>query len=250
MFLIPMAGLAAFSVLQRVEFEESEGRLTLRLGGLDLGDLRFTSGEVRLEGLLSPEAQGRVREDLLRILQAGPRRILGLSRATRLSEESLLPVLEGLEKEGRVAAFPLRTPEGWTGLYALPDHASRAAQESGFERRPEVPRSLREAILEGVDRLRREFMRNPDVEEIARELGRDPEESAFRQAVYLAAGEMGWRPPTPREREEARRKMEYIPALAGLLKKGITPPDARLDEIARAREYLEGRPKPLPELKA
>ncbi len=251
MLVNPLVALAMVPVLQRIEFSEREGRLVLRLGGLDMGDFKFISGEVSLGGEVPEEERGRARTELLGALQKGPLGVPELSRMSQLGEAAVLQVMGQLEREGRVSAFPLRVPGGWASLYALPQHASRAAEESGFERRPEVPRPLREAILEGVDRLRRELFRNPDVEEVARELERDPEEPAFRQAVYQVAGGAGWRPPTPREREEARRKLDYIPALAKLLKSGITPSDASLEEINRAREHLEGRDRrALPELRA
>lgn len=186
---------------------------------------------------------------LLETLRTGPKGSRELLRLSGLSKRTLYHRLGRMEKEGSIKVFPLRQRDRWASLYSLPEHAHLAAKLSKFEPLQEVPEAFQASIRKAVDVLRRRLMRNPDMEEIAAELRESPEADGFRRAVYQVAGEMGWRPPAPRELQEASDKLKHVLALASLLKKGITPPGASPDEIARALEYLAEHPELVPELR-
>jgi DNA-binding transcriptional ArsR family regulator len=188
-------------------------------------------------------------ERVVSILRTGPKEARQLLALTGLSKRTLYHRLDRLEKQGRIQVFPLRQRDRWAGLYALPEHAHLAAKVAKFEPLREVPEALQASIRKGVETLRRRLMRNPDVEEIAAELRQSPDEEGFRRAVYQVAGEMEWRPPTPRELQEANERLKRILGLAGLMKSGVTPPGATPEEIARAREYLAENPERVPELR-
>ncbi|MEM3086425.1 MAG: hypothetical protein QXO51_05480 [Halobacteria archaeon] len=196
-----------------------------------------------------PARTGAFEESLLSHLRTGPKEARQLLALSGLSKRTLYHRLGRLEEEGRIAVFPLRQRDRWASLYALPEHAHLAAKLSKFEPVQEVPEALQASIRKAVDVLRRRLMRNPDLEEIAIELHESPEGDGFRRAVYQVAGEMGWRPPTPCELQEASGKLKHTLALASLLRSGVTPPGATPEEIARAREYLVENPERVPELK-
>ncbi len=192
---------------------------------------------------------GAREESLLSHLRTGPKEARQLLTLSGLSKRTLYHRLGRMEKEGRVAVFPLRQRDRWASLYCLPEHAHLAAKLSKFEPLREIPEAFQASIRKAVELLRRRLMRNPDLEEIALELHESPEGDGFRRAVYQVAGEMEWRPPTPLEVQTANDRLKHVLALAALLKKGITPPGAMPDEIARAREYLAEHPELVPELK-
>lgn len=190
---------------------------------------------------------GALEESVLSLLRSGPKEARQLLTISGLSKRTLYHRLGRLEKEGRLVVFPLRQRDRWASLYALPEHAHLAAKLSKFQPLQEVPEPFQASIYEAVKTLRRKLMRNPDVEEIVAELCERHGNDGFRRAVCQVAGEMGWRLPTQQELQDASDKLKHILALAGLLKRGITPPGATPEEISRAREYLAEHPEMVPE---
>ena len=70
---------------------------------------------------------------LLEVLRTGPKDGRELLRLSGLSKRTLYHRLGRLERDGRIAVFPVRMRDRWASLYTLPEHAPKAARLSGFE---------------------------------------------------------------------------------------------------------------------
>jgi DNA-binding HxlR family transcriptional regulator len=151
-----------------------------------------------------------------------------------MSIKKLQTTLNELEDEGRIICRPRRIGEShkWTSVYALPKH--RHLLEADYSQ-----------IARAVKYLRLELCRNPEVEEVAAEIGEVPE--SVRKLLFKHASELRWKPPTPEEREEAKKLREEARKLAAKIKYSLDDEiilsEISMEDIKRAEFLLENQLK-------
>jgi len=147
-----------------------------------------------------------------------------------MSIKKLQTTLNELEDEGRIICRPRRIGEShkWTSVYALPKH--RHLLEADYSQ-----------IARAVKYLRLELCRNPEVEEVAAKIGEDPE--GVRKLLFKHASELRWKPPTPEEKEEAKKLREKARKLAAMIKYSldneIDLSEISVEDIKRAEFLLK-----------
>lgn len=75
---------------------------------------------------------------------------------------------------------------------------------------------LEETVANAVDYLRLDLCRHPEAEEVAARIGRDPE--SVRKLLFFHAPDLGWKPPTQEEKEEAKKQRQKAWELAAQIK--------------------------------
>jgi len=144
--------------------------------------------------------------------------------------KKLQTTLNELEDEGRIICRPRRIGEShkWTSVYALPKH--RHLLEADYSQ-----------IARAVKYLRLELCRNPEVEEVAAKIGEDPE--GVRKLLFKHASELRWKPPTPEEKEEAKKLRERARKLAASIKfsldEDINVSELSMEDVRRADFLLK-----------
>lgn len=185
----------------------------------------------------------------LTLLGNGPKTAKELSTLMRVSEKTLYKHMTRLLEERKVLIYPMRRGNRFVALYSLPEHIDAAVSLSGYLPVTKMP-DIHPRIQQTIETLREKLLRNPDVDEIILELGENPEDKVTRDLVYRIGSTLKWRPPTPKEREEADRQRTHILRVAGWLKKGRVSAEnvrgASRTEMERARQYLERFPEEVP----
>lgn len=184
-------------------------------------------------------------------LRVGPKTADELVKLVGVSRKTLYKRMRSLAEAKKVLLFPLYADGHWVSLYALPQHRDLAVAISGYI--PAADRGVQGfemRLPEAVETLRLKLCRSPDVDELALELGENPEDRSVRDAIYRVASRTGWRPPTAEERKRAERERELIVQLAAWIRKGRLEnlkgrPEAL---VKRARAYLERFPDAVPSL--
>lgn len=184
--------------------------------------------------------------DPLAYLSNGPKTAKELSTLLKVSEKTLYKHMTRLLEERKVLIYPMRRGNRFVALYSLPEHLDAAVSLSGYLPVTKMP-DIHPRIRQTMETLREKLLRNPDVDEVILELGENPEDKVTRDLVYRIGSTLKWRPPTPREKEEAERERGRILRVAGWLKKGRALPavsrEASRAEMERAREYLRRFPE-------
>ena len=173
------------------------------------------------------------RKAVIKILEQGPKpryELVGELCPITMSKKKLQKTLNELEDEEIIVCVPnrIRGTHRWTSFYALPRH-----------------RYLLEVELDQVTKalkyLRLELCRNPEVEEVAAKIGEDPE--SVRKLLFKHAPKLKWKPPTPREKEEAKKLREETRKLAAWIKYSlddeINLSEISMEDIKRAEFLLE-----------
>ncbi|MEM3165033.1 MAG: hypothetical protein QXO51_06350 [Halobacteria archaeon] len=185
-------------------------------------------------------------EDLLR---KGPKTAEEVALLAKVSVKTAYKNLYRLAGEGRVLVYPMPDGHRWRSLFVLPDHHDLAASITGFAPCGRTS-GIESRVLQALERLRALLLREPEVEEVLRELGEDPEDRPLRSAVYRVGSRAGWVPPAPREKEAAEARLQRLLRIASWVKKGrlrveIAEGMSR-EEIEEARKYLEKFPERVP----
>ena len=146
---------------------------------------------------------------VLEALRNGPRRRKDLVSAIVdvgiMSQRKLQKTLNELVDAEKIVRTQ-RREEGThrTAIwYALPRHRHLLEVDFG-------------ELATAVKNLRVELCRNPDVEEIAARIGKDPDDT--RRTVFEHAPELDWHPPTSEEKEEAKELCQKALGLAAEIK--------------------------------
>jgi len=147
-----------------------------------------------------------------------------------MSEKKLQTTLNELEEERRIFCRPMRIGKShkWTSVYALPIH--QHLLEADYSQ-----------VARAVKHLRLELCRNPEVEEVAAKIGEDPEN--VRKLVFKHASELRWKPPSPEEKEEAKKLRQKAWELAAQIKYSldneIDTSEISMEDIKRATFLLK-----------
>lgn len=183
------------------------------------------------------------------LLRKGPKTAEDVAALARVSVKTAYKNLYRLVDAGRVLVYPMADGHRWRSLFVLPDHQDLAASITGF-----VPHGraagIESRVLQALERLRALLLREPEVEEVLRELGEDPEDRTLRSAVYRVASRAGWAQPGPREKEMAQARLQRVLRIATWVKKGRLQVDQAQgmsrEEIEQAKKYLEMFPEKVP----
>lgn len=189
-------------------------------------------------------------DEVLSHLRVGPKTADELVKLVRVSRKTLYKRMRDLAEQRKVLLFPLYANGHWVSLYALPQHRDLAVAISGYIPADKGVTGLETRLGDALEGLRLKLFRNPDVDELALELGENPEDRAVRDAIYRVASRMNWRPPNPEERKRAERERELVIQLAAWIRKGHLEslkgrPEAM---IKKARTYLERFPESVPQI--
>lgn len=183
---------------------------------------------------------GKYEEIVISALENGPRPRYGLVEELcprEMSKKKLQSTLNSLEDEGRIICRPQRIGKThkWTSVYALPKHRHLLQVDYG-------------QVAKAVEHLRLELCRNPDVEEVAAKISKDP--SDVRRVVYQHAEELNWKPPTPADMSEAEKSQKKAREAAALVKysrENYIPEKASRVELRCGEFLLEHRFKSIVE---
>lgn len=148
------------------------------------------------------------RKAVLKALENGPKARYELIEELcpiTMSKKKLQNTLNELEDEGIIICFPKRIgiTRKWTSFYALPKHRHLLEVEVG-----QVAKALKYLCLE--------LCRNPDVEEVAAKIEKDPE--SVRKILFKHVSELSWKPPTLEEKEEAKKLRDEAKRVSALIK--------------------------------
>jgi hypothetical protein len=177
--------------------------------------------------------------EILSALRSGPKTASELLKLVAISKRTLYKQLNSLEKDEQILVFPLRIEDRWTSLYSLPEHSELARAISGYSPVSKVLPDLSKKIKDSIEKLREKLFRNPEVEEIAIDIGENPEDEKIRDSIYQVGFQMGWRPPTREERERAEKELKEIIMLADMIKKGYSIHLVPEEQVEKAKEYLK-----------
>lgn len=122
-----------------------------------------------------------------------------------MSEKKLQNTLNELVDEGVLVKKRKRTDDTYRELtyYALRRHRYLLEVELG-------------QVVKALKYLRLELCRNPEVEEVAAKIDKDPE--SVLKILFEHATELRWKPPTPEEKEEAKKLRMQARKLAARIK--------------------------------
>lgn len=122
-----------------------------------------------------------------------------------MSKKKLQKVLNQLEDEAIIVNVPRRIGKThkWTSFYALPKHRYLLEVELG-------------QVAKALKYLRLELCRNPEVEEVAAKIDKDPE--GVRKILFEHASELNWKPPTPEDKEESKKLRDEAKRVSALIK--------------------------------
>lgn len=183
------------------------------------------------------------------LLQKGPKTAEEVAALAKVSVKTAYKNLYQLVDEGRALVYPMPDGHRWRSLFLLPDHQDLAASLTGFALHGRTS-GVEGRALQALERLRALLLREPDIEEVLRELGEDPEDRVLRGAVYRVASRAGWTPPTTREREAAEARLQRVLRVASWVKRGRLRVDQARgmsrEEIEQAKKYLEMFPEKVP----
>ncbi|MBI4362570.1 MAG: hypothetical protein HY558_05290 [Euryarchaeota archaeon] len=188
-------------------------------------------------------------DDILQHLKIGPKTADELAKLVAVSRKTLYKRMGDLVESQKVLIFPLLMENHWVSLYALPEHRDLAVAISGYIPAGRVTAGIEPRVAEALDRLKFKLCRNPDVDEVALEVGENPEDRAVRDAIYRVASKLNWRPPTAEDRRRAEKERSLVVELATWMKKGYL--EATKDKpqalVQKAKEYLRRFPESLPD---
>lgn len=189
-------------------------------------------------------------DEVLAHLRVGPKTAEELVKLVDVSRKTLYKRMRDLTEQKKVLLFPLYANGHWVSLYALPHHRDLAVAISGYIPADRGVQGLESRLGDALVVLRLKMCRNPDVDEMALELGENPEDRSVRDAIYRVASQMNWRPPTADERKRADRERELILQLAAWLRKGHLENLKGRPEpmVKKAKAYLERFPDAVPKL--
>lgn len=154
------------------------------------------------------------RKKILEILKGGPKSRTELiqklcteknTKPEIMSVKKLQNTLNELVDEGVVVKKRNRTDETHRELtyYALRKHRYLLEVELG-------------QVVKALKYLRPRLCRNPEVEEVAAKIDKDP--ASVRKILFEHASELEWKPPTPEEKEEAKKSRDKAKRVAALIK--------------------------------
>ncbi|MEM3086798.1 MAG: hypothetical protein QXO51_00490 [Halobacteria archaeon] len=189
-------------------------------------------------------------DEVLAHLKVGPKTADELVKLVEVSRKTLYKRMRDLAEAKKVLLFPLYSNGHWVSLYALPHHRDLAVAISGYIPADRGVHGLETRLGGALEVLRLKLCRNPDVDELALELGENPEDKSVRDAIYRVASRMNWRPPAPEERKRGDRERELVLQLAMWLRKGHLENLKGRPEpmVKKARAYLERFPDAVPNL--
>lgn len=183
------------------------------------------------------------------LLRKGPKTAEEVAALAKVSVKTAYKNLYRLVDDGRVLVYPMPDGHRWRSLFVLPDHHDLAATLTGFAPHGRTA-GIESRVLPVLERLRALLLREPEVEEVLRELGEDPEDRPLRSAVYRVASRAGWSPPDPKEKEIAQARLQRVLRVAAWVKKGRLQMDQAQgmsrEEIEQAKKYLEMFPERVP----
>jgi hypothetical protein len=166
---------------------------------------------------------GDYRKAVLEFLESGPKPRYELFKELypkEMGEKKLQKTLNELEDEELIICVPkrMKRTHKWTSVYALPKHRYLLEVELG-------------QVAKALKYLRLELCRNPEDEEVAAKIAKDPE--SVRETLFRHALELNWKSPTPEEKEEAKKKRMEARNLAAMTK------FSRDDEISLSEVTVE-----------
>jgi len=140
-----------------------------------------------------------------------------------MSKKKLQKTLNELEDEGRVINVPKRIGQThkWTSCYASREHRHLLEVDLG-------------RVIRTVKHLRLELCRNPDVEEVAAKVGAEPEN--IQKLLFIHAPKLRWKPPTPEDKDEAKKASQKVLELAAEIKYSL---ESRIELSEISKENIE-----------
>jgi DNA-binding Lrp family transcriptional regulator len=185
--------------------------------------------------------------EILAHLKKGPKTADELVKLVNVSRKTLYKRVKDLVGNEEILVFPILVNNHWVSLYSLPEHKELAVALSGYI--PVAKTSgMEKKVIKAIEELKFRLCRNPDVTEIALELGEDPEDRSIRSSIYRVGTKIKWRPPLEEERRRGEKERDLVIELATLIKKGYLEaikgkPSAL---VKKAREYLKRYPDIIP----